>query len=243
MNAIFSAITFSVAIPSAVKVFNWILTMYKGSISFTTPMLYALSFLFIFAIGGLTGLPLAVLSTDVQHDVLRGGPLPLRDDGVHTYRDDRRPAPLVTQITGRMYNERLGQIGAWIVFIGFNLTFFTQFMLGTKGMPRRYHDYQTGLGWSAETTELFHTYHFISTIGSYVMAVGFFLTAFYLLQSLVNGRKAPANPWGGASLEWECSSPRRTTTSMKPPQYCYNFDHWVWSEEEQGYVRRDAATS
>ena len=247
MNAIFSAITFSVAIPSAVKVFNWILTMYKGSISFTTPMLYALAFLFIFAIGGLTGLPLAVLSTDVQlhdtyfvvahfHYVMMGSTLIAMIGGLHHWWP---------KITGRMYNERLGQIGAWIVFIGFNLTFFTQFMLGTKGMPRRYHDYQTGLGWSAETTELFHTYHFISTMGSYVMAVGFFLTAFYLLQSLVNGRKAPANPWGGASLEWECSSPppHHNFDETPTPEYCYNFDHWVWSEEEQGYVRRDAATS
>ena len=217
----------------------------KGSISFTTPMLYALSFLFIFAIGGLTGLPLAVLSTDVQlhdtyfvvahfHYVMMGSTLIAMIGGLHHWWP---------KITGRMYNERLDKLEPGSSSSASNLTFFTQFMLGTKGMPRRYHDYQTGLGWSAETTELFHTYHFISTIGSYVMAG--LLPDGVLPVAILGQWPPPANPWGGASLEWECSSPppHHNFDETPTPEYCYNFDHWVWSEEEQGYVRRDAATS
>ena len=129
---------------------------------------------------------------------------------------------------GRTYNETHGAIGFWLVFIGFNVTFFTQFMLGSHGMPRRYYDYQPE----------FQIYHVISTIGSYIMALGFFWTAYYLIASLLSGKKAPANPWGGRSLEWQCTSPPphdnfKTTPSVGD---CYDFSVVHWDEEEGGYV-------
>jgi cytochrome c oxidase subunit 1 len=140
-------------------------------------------------------------------------------------------------MTGKMYNEKLGMIACTLVFIGFNMTFFTQFMLGSKGMPRRYWDY-SGPEWSEGTTALFQRYHVISTIGSYIMAIGFFLTAFYLLHSLFRGRKAPANPWGGRSLEWQCSSPPPHDNFAVTPRVgdCYDFSVVEWDESQQGYV-------
>jgi cytochrome c oxidase subunit 1 len=148
------------------------------------------------------------------------------------------------KMTGRLYNETLGKVACLLVFIGFNMTFFTQFMLGSKGMPRRYHDY-SGPGWSEATTALFHKYHLISTIGSYIMAAGFFLTAFYLLHSMFRGRRAPANPWGGRSLEWQCASPPPHDNFAVTPRVgdCYDFSVVEWDEKEQGYiVRRELDT-
>jgi cytochrome c oxidase subunit 1 len=229
MNAIFSFITFSVSIPSAIKIFNWLATMYKGSISLNTPMLYAIAFIFIFAIGGLTGIHLGTLATDVHlhdtyfvvahfHYVMMGSALIAMIGGIHHWWP---------KITGRMYNENLGRIAWALVFVGFNVTFFTQFMLGSQGMPRRYATYLPE----------FQTYHVISTVGSYIMAAGFFLTAYYLLRSLVDGRKAPANPWGGRSLEWQCASPPPFDNFSEQPTVgdCYDFSVLEWDEEEQGY--------
>ena len=238
MNVVFSAITFSVAIPSAVKVFNWLATLYKGSISFNTPMLYALSFLVLFTISGLTGLHLGTLATDIHlhdtyfvvahfHYTMMGGALIAMIGGIHHWWP---------KITGRMYSEFLGRIACGLIFIGFNLTFFTQFMLGSKGMPRRYHDY-AGDNWNPTVTELFGKYHFWSSIGSFVMAAGFFLIAFYLLHSLFRGKKAPANPWGGRSLEWQCASPPPHDNFSEPPHVGdpYDFTVLEWDEQEQGY--------
>ena len=145
------------------------------------------------------------------------------------------------KMTGRMYSEFWGRIACGLVFVGFNVTFFTQFVLGSLGMPRRYHDY-TGPGWLPETTELFHTYHVISTIGSYIMALGFFITAAYFIHSLFRGAKAPANPWGGRSLEWQCTSPPPHDNFSEPPHVgdCYDYSVLEWDEAEQGYHwRRD----
>ena len=230
MNVLFSAITFSVAIPSAIKVFNWLATLYKGSISLNTPMLYALGFIFLFTIGGLTGLHLGTLNTDIHlhdtyfvvahfHYVMMGSALIAMIGGLHHWWP---------KMFGRMYNERHGAIGFWLVFVGFNVTFFTQFMLGSHGMPRRYYDYMPE----------FQVYHVISTIGSYIMALGFFWTAYYLVASLISGQKAPANPWGGRSLEWQCTSPPphdnfKTTPSVGD---CYDFSVVHWDDEEGGYV-------
>ena len=238
MNVVFSAITFSVAIPSAVKVFNWLATLYKGSITLNTPMLYALSFLFMFAIAGLTGLHLGTLATDIHlhdtyfvvahfHYTMLGSALIGMIGGLHHWWP---------KITGRMYSEFWGRIACGLVFVGFNVTFFTQFVLGSLGMPRRYHDY-SGPGWSPDTTALFFKYHLVSTIGSYIMALGFFLTAAYLIHSLFRGRKAPANPWGGRSLEWQCASPPPHDNFSEPPHVgdCYDFSVLEWDEAEQGY--------
>lgn len=239
MNVVFSLITFSVAIPSGIKIFNWMATLYRGSISINTPMLYGLGFIFLFTIGGLTGLHLGTLNTDIHlhdtyfvvahfHYVMMGSALIAMVGGLHHWWP---------KMFGRMYNERHGIIGFTLVFVGFNVTFFTQFMLGSHGMPRRYYDYPSE----------FQIYHVISTIGSYIMAAGFFWTLYLLVQSLFSGKIAPANPWGGRSLEWQCSSPPphdnfKTTPSVGD---CYDFSVVRWSEEEGGYVvdRGDDATS
>jgi cytochrome c oxidase subunit 1 len=244
MNVLFSAITFSVAIPSAVKVFNWLATLYKGSISLNTPMLYGLAFIFLFTIGGLTGIPLAVLSTDIHlhdtyfvvahfHYVMMGSALIAMIGGLHHWWP---------KMFGVMYSEFWGKIACALVFVGFNLTFFTQFMLGSQGMPRRYYAYDgtsAGIpGYVEGMAETFRIYHHISTGGSYIMALGFVITGIYLLHSLFAGRKAPANPWGGASLEWQCTSPPPHDNFSKTPRVgdCYDFSAVHWDEKQQGYV-------
>ena len=244
MNVLFSAITFSVAIPSAVKVFNWLATLYKGSISLNTPMLYGLSFLFLFTIGGLTGIPLAVLSTDIHlhdtyfvvahfHYVMMGSALIAMIGGLHHWWP---------KMFGVMYSEFWGRIACGLVFVGFNLTFFTQFMLGSQGMPRRYYTYDgtsAGVaGYVEGMAETFRIYHHISTGGSYIMALGFVITGIYLLHSLFAGKKAPANPWGGASLEWQCTSPPPHDNFSKTPRVgdCYDFSAVHWDEKQQCYV-------
>lgn len=196
---VFSALTFLVAIPTAVKMFNWIGTLYKGSISINTPMLYGLIFLFLFSIGGLTGLPLATLSTDMHlhdtyfvvahfHYVMMGGTIIALVGGLHHWWP---------KMFGRMYNEKAAMTGAVLVFIGFNVTFFTQFFLGTQGMPRRYATY----------IPEFQHLHQVSTIGSLILLSGFLTHLFTFIHSLVAGRPAPANPWGGLTLEWTIESP------------------------------------
>ena len=217
--AIFSFITFFVAIPSGVKMFNWLSTLWGGSIRFTTPMLYALAFLFLFAIGGLTGLFLGALGTDMHlhdtyfvvahfHYVMMGGTVIAFLGGLHHWWP---------KITGKMYNEKLARISCVLIFIGFNVTFFTQFIMGSRGMPRRYYNY----------LDQFRGLHVYSTVGSWMLLAGFLLMAFYLLRSLKSGAKAPANPWGGLTLEWQTQSPPITENFPGVPQvthgpYDYN---------------------
>jgi len=198
-TVVFSALTFLVAIPSGVKMFNWLSTMYKGNISLETPMMYAISFLMLFGIGGLTGIFLGTLATDVHltdtyfvvahfHYVMMGGTVIAFLGGIHYWWP---------KMTGRMYNERWGQIACVIVFIGFNMTFLTQFILGSRGMPRRYYNY----------LDQYQGLHAFSTVGSWVLGLGLFITAAYLLASLRKPYDAPENPWGGSTLEWKTSSP------------------------------------
>ena len=235
---IFSALTFTVAIPSAVKVFNWLATMYKGSIGLATPMCYALMFLVLFGIGGLTGLFLGTLAVDVHvtdtyfvvahfHYVMFGGALVALLAGLHYWWP---------KITGRMYNDRLGQLAAFLLFVGFNLTFFPQFVLGTRGMPRRYYDYTKLL----ERHPEFSTLHMLSTIGAFLTAAALFLVLFYLIDSLVRGRRAPANPWGGATLEWQCSSPPPHDNFPTPPPVGdpYDYSGLEYDPALGGFVRR-----
>jgi len=227
---IFSALTFSVSIPSAIKVFNWLTTMYKGSIWLATPMCYALSFLFLFGIGGLTGLFLGALATDVHlhdtyfvvahfHYVMMGGTLIAFLGGLHYWWP---------KMFGRMYHEGWAQLASLIIFIGFNLTFFPQFIMGSRGMPRRYARYD------AE----FQPYHVMSTAGAILLGLGLLLCALVLLHSLRRGRKAPANPWGGATLEWHCASPPPLENFATAPTVGdpYDFDDVVYKGEEEGYV-------
>ncbi len=205
---IFSGLTFLVAIPSAVKVINWVATLYKGSIAFNTPMLYALAFLFLFTIGGLTGLPLGALSTDLHlhdtyfvvahfHYVMMGGTIIAFVGGIHHWWP---------KMFGKMYNEFWARIAFAFVFIGFNLTFFPQFIAGSLGMPRRYATY----------TDNFKIYHHLSTGGAYLLLIGFLIHLGVFIQSLFGGKKAPPNPWGALTLEW-------TDTSSPPIEH--NFHH------------------
>ncbi|HEY4760935.1 MAG TPA: cbb3-type cytochrome c oxidase subunit I, partial [Thermoguttaceae bacterium] len=236
-SMIFSALTFSVSIPSAIKVFNWLATMYKGSISLQTPMCYGLMFIFLFGIGGLTGLFLGALATNVPlhntyfvvahfHYVMFGGTMVAFLGGIHYWWP---------KITGRMFSEFWGRLAALIVFTGFNLTFFPQFLMGTHGMPRRYYDYSS---LALEHPEI-ATYNFLSSIGSLILAVGLILILIYLLASLFNGRPAPANPWGGATLEWQCSSPPPYYNFKSPPTVDdpYDFTNIHYDPEIRGYIK------
>ena len=219
---VFSLISFLVAVPSAIKVFNWSLTMWKGSVHFTTPMIYALGFLGLFVIGGLTGLYLASLDTDVHltgtyfvvahfHYVMVGGTIMAFLGGLHFWWP---------KMFGKMYSEFWGRLSAIIVFVGFNFTFFPQFIVGYLGMPRRYHYYYFAPEWQI--------YHVLSTAGSSILGIGFLMPAFYLTASLIKGRPAGRNPWGAKGLEWEhADSPPITLNFDKPvvvtgPVYDYD---------------------
>jgi cytochrome c oxidase subunit 1 len=232
---IFSAMTFGVAIPSAIKTFNWLSTLYKGSIWLATPMCYALSFIFLFGIGGLTGLFLGALSVNVHvhdtyfvvahfHYVMVGGTMIAFLGGLHYWWP---------KITGRMYHDGWGRLAALMVFVGFNLTFFPQFLLGTHGMPRRYYDYTVLAKNHPEVT----TYNVLSSLGAYLLATGLTIVLVYLLVSLFAGRRAPANPWGAATLEWQCSSPPPYDNFSSPPPVGdpYDFSQIEYDPEIKGY--------
>jgi cytochrome c oxidase subunit 1 len=198
-NFIFSLLTMFVAVPTGIKVFSWVGTMYKGSIHFNAPMLYAMGFLELFTIGGLTGVFLATLAIDVHltqtyfivahfHYVMVGGTLMALLAGLHYW---------FPKMFGKMYSESAAKVAFTLVLLGFNVTFFPQFILGAQGMPRRYWDYLP------EFTLL----NQISTVGSWLIAAGFFYTAYYFIKALISGPKAPSNPWAALTLEWQTASP------------------------------------
>ncbi|RPI87059.1 MAG: cytochrome c oxidase subunit I [Chloroflexi bacterium] len=198
-SAVFSGLSFLVAIPSAIKVFNWTATMYKGSISFETPMLYALGFIGLFTVGGLTGLYVAAMALDVHvhdtyfivahfHYIMVGASVMGYMGGLHYWWP---------KISGRMYPEWWGRVSAALIFFGFNLTFFPQFILGYLGMPRRYATYP----------DEFQVYNVMSTAGASILAVGYVLPLIYFLWSMRRAPTAPPNPWGASGLEWTVSSP------------------------------------
>jgi len=199
---IFSFLSFLVAIPSAIKVFNWTATLHRGSISYDAPMLYALGFIGLFTIGGLTGLFLASVGVDVHvhdtyfviahfHYIMVGGSVMAYLGGIHFWWP---------KMTGRTYPEPVARIAALVVFLGFNLTFFPQFVLGYLGMPRRYHAYPPE----------FQVLNVMSSAGASILAVGYLLPLIYLIWSLRYGRVAGRNPWGAWGLEWQTPSPPPT---------------------------------
>jgi cytochrome c oxidase subunit 1 len=237
-SVIFSALTFAVSIPSAIKVFNWLATMYRGSIWLATPMLYGLMFLFVFGLGGLTGLFLGTLATDIHltdtyfivahfHYVMAGAMLSSFIAGLHYWWP---------KVTGRMYSETWGLVAFLMAFVGFNLTFLPQFLLGSHGMPRRYFDYQSLLGEHPEFAHL----HMVSSLGSFLLFLGLLIVPIYLFQSLRSGRRAPANPWGGATLEWQCASPPPHNNFAVPPVVGdpYDMQSVQYDEKVGGYVRK-----
>jgi cytochrome c oxidase subunit 1 len=206
---VFSILSYLVAIPSAIKVFNWTATLHKGTVSGDTPMLYALGFIGLFTIGGLTGVMLASLAIDVHvhdtyfvvahfHYIMVGGAVMGYLGGIHFWWP---------KITGRMYPELWGKLAALTVFLGFNLTFFPQFVLGYLGMPRRYYEYPPE----------FQVLNVMSTAGASILAVGYLLPLVYLLLSLWLGPEVGPNPWGAVGLEWETPSPPPVHNFDEPP--------------------------
>jgi cytochrome c oxidase subunit 1 len=215
----FSLLSMLVAVPSAIKVFNWTATMFRGSISYATPMLYAFGFIGLFTIGGLTGLFLATLAVDVHvtdtyfvvahfHYVMVGGMVMAYMGGMHFWWP---------KMTGKMYPEGWAKFSALLVFVGFNLTFFPQFIAGYLGQPRRYHAYAPE----------FQVYNVLSTAGATVLAVGYIIPFIYFMWSLKYGAPAGNNPWKAKGLEW--------TTTSPPPTY--NFETTpIVTEEAYAYA-------
>ncbi len=230
---IFSLLSYLVAIPSAIKVFNWTATMYKGSISYATPMLYALGFIGLFTMGGLTGLYLAALGIDVHvtdtyfvvahfHYIMVGGMVMAYIGGLHFWWP---------KISGRMYPEGWARLSALLIFVGFHLTFFPQFVMGYVGMPRRYHAYPPD----------FQVLNVLSTAGSSILAVGYVLPMIYFVWSLRYGKPAPDNPWNAAGLEWTTSSPPPTFNFEETPvvtEEAYNYENRPYPEGQEANIGR-----
>jgi len=215
---VFSIITMLVAVPSAVKTFNWAATMYKGSVTWESPTYWVIGFMGLFTIGGLTGLFLATMGLDIHltdtyfvvahfHYIMVGGAIMAYMGGLHFWWP---------KMTGKMYSEAGAKASAILVFVGFNLTFFPQFVLGYMGMPRRYHAYP----------EEWQVLNVLSSAGASVLALGYLLPAFYFTYSIFKGAKAPANPWGAKGLEWTIPSPPPTFNFDEDPvvtEPAYNY--------------------
>jgi cytochrome c oxidase subunit 1 len=216
----FSFLSMVVAVPSAIKTFNWAATLYKGSISYDTPMLYGLGFIGLFLIGGLTGLFLGTLGVDIHvhdtyfvvahfHYIMVGGAVMGYLGGLHYWWP---------KITGRMYNEFIARVSAIILFVGFNLTFFPQFVMGYLGMPRRYHTYPPE----------FQVLNVLSTAGASILGLGYLLPMLYLIWSMRYGKVAGRNPWPSTGLEWQTPSPPPTENFEVTPVVTwepYDFEH------------------
>jgi cytochrome c oxidase subunit 1 len=206
---IFSLLSYIIAVPSAIKVFNWTATLHKGFISFKAPMLYALGFVGLFTTGGLSGLFVAALGTDVYlhdtyfvvahfHFIMVGGMVTAFFGGLHYWWP---------KITGRMYHEIFGQLAALLIFVGFNITFWPQYLLGYFGMPRRYATYDPQ----------YQVLNVMSTAGASILAVAYLMPLFYLTWSLFYGDRAPDNPWKATGLEWRTHSPPRVQNFTETP--------------------------
>lgn len=232
---VFSVLSMLVAVPSAIKVFNWTATLYKGAITLTTPMLYALGFIGLFTLGGLTGLFLATLAIDIHvhdtyfvvahfHYIMVGGAVMGYLGGIHFWWP---------KMTGRLYPEWWGRVSAAMIFFGFNLTFFPQFILGYLGMPRRYHAYP----------EEFQVLNVMSSAGASLLGVGYLIPLVYLIWSLRYGKRSTSNPWCAVGLEWQTPSPPTTYNFDQPVQvdddvYRYDPDEEITMQHENEAAHR-----
>jgi cytochrome c oxidase subunit 1 len=233
--AVFSLLTFIVAIPSAVKIFNWLATLYHGDIRIQTPLLYACGFIYLFTIGGLTGLFLGAMSVDILltntyfivahfHYVMMGSTLFAFLGGMYYWWP---------KMFGRMYNENWGKVGAIVIFMGMNLTFFPQFVAGSRGMPRRYASYPAK----------FVSWHRASSLGAYTMGIGLTIAGLNLAHALRRGKRAPSNPWGMNTLEWQTSSPpphdnfKGTPVAGDP----YDLHGWEYDPVTENWVKNPTA--
>jgi cytochrome c oxidase subunit 1 len=225
-GTVFSLLSYLVAIPSAIKVFNWTATLYKGSVSLQTPMLYVLGFIGLFTIGGLTGLFLAAMGLDVHvhdtyfvvahfHYIMVGGTIMAYLGGIHFWWP---------KITGRLYPEWWARVAAVIVFVGFNLTFFPQFVLGYLGMPRRYHFY----------VDEYQVLNVMSSAGASILGVGYLIPMLYLVWSMRYGPRASANPWAAKGLEWTIASPPPTANFERQP--VVREEAYEYAPEEEAQV-------
>jgi cytochrome c oxidase subunit 1 len=230
-NLVFSFLSFIVAVPSAIKVFNWLATMYRGHIGFEAPMVYAFGFLGLFTIGGLTGLFLASVPIDIAttdsyfvvahfHTIMVGGTVSAYMAGIHFWWP---------KVTGRLYNEFWAQFAAITMFLGFNVTFLPQFVMGWEGMPRRYHIYP----------DVFQAWHVISSFGALILAVAYILPFIYLTLSLINGERAGDNPWHARGLEWQTASPPPKRNFRTPPRIAAEpYDYDVTEEPPEPKIGR-----
>jgi len=220
-RVIFSILTFLVAVPSAIKTFNWVATLYKGSILIKTPLLFSMAFIFQFLIGGLTGLVIGALATDVHlhdtyfvvghfHYVMFGGTGFAMFGALHYWYG---------KMWGKTYNEKIAQISFGFIFVGFNFLYFPMLILGLLGMPRRYYDYLPE----------FTTLNVVSTVGSWVLVLGLIMMFTNLIRSRKRGKPAQKNPWGGTTLEWQTAS----------PPSLHNFDEEPVIPEEGPYFHKD----
>jgi cytochrome c oxidase subunit 1 len=236
-NSFFAASTMLIAVPTGVKIFNWMFTMQGGAIRFTTPMLYAIGFVSMFTIGGLSGVMHAVVPIDMQHQdsyfvvahfhyVLFGGAIFGLLGGIHFWWP---------KFTGTMLNEKLGKWSFWLVLAGFNLTFGPMHFLGVDGMPRRIYTYGANQGWSGWFGYDWLGWNMVCTIGAFTIAVGILVTIYNFIRALMGPQNAPNDPWDGATLEWSLPSP--------PPVYNFRVDPivrsrdawWAWKRSRQSF--------
>ena len=207
-NSVFTITTMAIAVPTGIKIFNWLGTMWKGSITFATPMLFALGFITVFTIGGISGVMHAQAASDAQqqdtyfivahiHYVLFGGSIFALIAGIYYW---------FPKFTGRMYDEMVGKLTFWLVFLGMNLTFFPMHFTGLDGMPRRIYTYDANMGW-----EFWNTF---SSAGAALLGIGMLTFIFNIVSGWIKGERASGDPWDARTLEWSISSP--------PPEY--NFE-------------------
>jgi cytochrome c oxidase subunit 1 len=230
VRIVFSYTTVLIGVPTGIKIFNWVATLYKGSIRYTTPMLFTLGGIFMFLIGGLTGIPLALPSFDINaqdsqfvvahfHYVLGMATTLGAFSGIYYW---------FPKLTGKMYNEKLGKLSFWIIMVGSNLFYFFQFIIGLEGMPRRYADYPP----IPEFIELQH----IQTIGAFILAFGIFLSLINWVISALKGKEAGANPWGSNSLEWQIPSPPPPHNFDRIPELPEGWDPYDYDHHRPQYT-------